>query len=123
MEIYLILKMNKMVRDTLIEIAKRNRIIYYHELCDKCNLGLDMRNSPSDRIEIGRILGIISEYEYSNHRPLLSALVVSRSGTEGDGFYKLCEDLGITSDWKKLKRDDLFSVLEIKKCHDYWRKN
>lgn len=115
--------MNNKVREKLIEVSRNRKIIFYQELCDACDLGLDMRNSPADRMEIGRILGEISAYEHFNERPLLSALVVTKSGEEGDGFFKLCEELGLTADWRKLKKDDLFSVLEIKKCHEYWLKN
>lgn len=112
--------MNNNVREKLIEVSRKKGIIHYQELCDSCNLKLDMRNSPADRAEIGRILGEISEYEYLNERPLLSAIVLSKSGEEGDGFFRLCEQLGITSDWKKLKKDDTFSIMEINKCHEYW---
>lgn len=112
--------MNTEVRDMLIEIARKKGIIYYQELCDGCKLPLNMRDNPQDRLEIGSILGEISTYEYKNGRPLLSSLVLSRSGEEGDGFYKLCEELGITSDWRKLKRDEFFTVQEINKCHNFW---
>lgn len=112
--------MNTEVRDLLITIARKKGIIHYQELCDKCVLNLDMGNNPQDRLEIGRILGEISTYENNNKRPLLSALVLTRSGEEGDGFYKLCEELGKTGDWRKLKRDGIFAVQEINKCHNFW---
>lgn len=113
--------MNAIVRNKLIEVARKKGIIYYQELCDVCNLKLDMYNNPQDRLEIGYILGTLSEYEYKAGRPLLSAVVLSKSGEEGDGFYKLCQELGITSDWRRLKRDDTFAIIEINKCHDFWR--
>lgn len=115
--------MNTEVRDMLIEIARKKRIIYYQELCDGCKLPLNMRDNPQDRLEIGSILGEISTYEYKNGRPLLSSLVLARSGEEGDGFYKLCEELGITGDWKRLKRDGVFAAMEIKRCHEFWDDN
>jgi hypothetical protein len=113
--------MNNLVRSKLIEVAKKNSIIGYQELCDSCGLKLNMRENPSDRAEIGKILGEISAFEYYENRPLLSALVLSKSGEEGDGFYKLCQELGITKNWKKLKNDGVFSIEEIKKCHEYWK--
>ncbi len=112
--------MNDLVRKKLIEVSKKKAIIGYQELCDACNLKLNMRENSSDRAEIGRILGEISVYEFENNRPLLSAVVLSKNGEEGDGFYKLCQELGFTKNWKKLKEDAIFSVLEIKKCHDFW---
>ena len=105
----------------LIEIARKKGIIYYQELCDGCKLPLNMRDNPQDRLEIGSILGEISTYEHKNGRSLLSSIVLTRSGGEGDGFYKLCEELGIASDWRKLKRDEFFAVQEITKCHDFWK--
>lgn len=112
--------MNKRVRDKLIEVSRKKNIIHYQELCDTCDLKLDMRNNPHDRLVIGAILGAISEYEYKAGRPLLSAVVLSKSGEEGDGFYKLCEELGITPDWRRLKEDDTFAIREINKCHSFW---
>jgi hypothetical protein len=114
--------MNRTVRSYLIEIARKRQIVYYQDLCDACKLPLNMHDNPSDRTEIGRILGEISKYEHEHERPLLSALVLTRSGEEGDGFYKLCEELGLTGDWKKLKREGIFAAQEIKECHNYWRK-
>lgn len=113
--------MNIEIRNVLIEVARKRQVIHYQELSDRCRLGLNMHDNPSDRLEIGRLLGEISEYEYKNKRPLLSAVVITKSGEEGDGFYKLCESLGITGDWKKLKRDGIFSAQEIQRCHDFWR--
>lgn len=112
--------MNNKVREALIAVAKNRKIISYQDLCNQCGLKLDMVNNPNDRREIGKILGEISIYEFDEGRPLLSALVVSKNGDEGDGFYKLCEFLGITKNWRKLKQDEIFSVQEISKCHEYW---
>ncbi len=113
--------MNTTVRNHLIEVARKRGIIHYQELCNACNLKLNMHDNPSDRLEIGRILGEISVFEHNEKRPLISAIVVSK-GTldEGNGFYKLCEELGITSDWRRLAKDDTFAIREISKCHDFW---
>ncbi|WP_373707958.1 hypothetical protein [Kaistella sp.] len=115
--------MNNIVRNKLIEVSKNKSIISYQELCNACDLKLNMRDNPSDRGEIGRILGEISVYEFENNRPLLSAVVLSKNGEEGDGFYKLCEDLGLTKNWRKLKEEGIFSIQEIIKCHQYWANN
>jgi hypothetical protein len=114
--------MNTRVREHLIEVSRKKGIIGYQELCNLCGLKLNMRDSPHDRGEIGRILGEISAYEYKHERPLLSAVVLSKSGEEGDGFFKLCEELGITGDWRRLKKDNEFVVTEINKCHEFWGK-
>lgn len=112
--------METKVRNHLIEVSRKKGIVGYQELCNACGLRLNMRENPHDRAEIGRILGEISAYEYEHERPLLSAVVLSKSGEEGDGFFKLCEELGITGDWRRLKKDDVFVVNEINKCHEFW---
>lgn len=117
--------MNQKVRSFLIELARKKsqQLISYQKLSDTCSLGLNMQDNPSDRSEMGRILGEISVFEHENERPLLSALVI-RSGDhyEGDGFYKLAEELGY-GDWKKLKDDDLFAVKQINESIAFWTKN
>ncbi len=113
--------MNERVRTKLIELAKKKRTITYQELSDVCNLGLVMADSEFARAEIGRILGEVSEFEHNDKRPLLSALIISKSkGEQGDGFYKLCEELGYGS-WKKLKNDLTFDSNEMNRCFDFWK--
>lgn len=63
-----------------------------------------------------------TDKRYVKNSKELQSIVVE-SGEEGDGFYKLCEELGITSDWQRLKRDETFAMTEINKCHDFWRDN
>lgn len=114
--------MNKRVRNYLIELSRQrsDQTVTYQKLSDDCNLGLNMHENPSDRAYIGEILGTISKYEHANGRPLLSALVL-RAGDnfEGNGFYKLAEELGF-GDWKQLKNEGIFEVLQIKECIRFW---
>ena len=80
-----------------------------------------MRDSEYARAEIGRILGEVSSSEHSNCRPLLSSLVISKGDNyQGDGFYKLCEDLGF-GNWKKLKSDISFEIGQMNACFDFWK--
>lgn len=114
--------MNLRVRSFLIELARhpRKNYIHYQELCRECGLGLDM-SKPEDRKEIGHILGVISTFEFKKSRPLLSALVVSTNFEEGDGFFKLCVELGMGGSWKKLKDDPAFVSLRINECVEFWK--
>ncbi len=115
--------MNKKVRSYLIELARKKQTCYYQQLCDDCNLGLVMRESEFARAEIGRILGAISEYEHKNERPLLSALVISKGDNyQGDGFYKLAEELGFGK-WQKLKKDISFEIGQMNACYEFWDDN
>jgi len=82
------------VRKKLIEVAKRGKAISYGKLMKEFRIP---RGHPKPRIGIGGIVGEISDYEYSEGRPLLSAIVVRvNSGTEicpkghpGGGFFGL----------------------------------
>jgi hypothetical protein len=80
-------------------------------------------SNPNDRNKIAEILGTISREEHKHKRPLITSLVL-RAGDllEGDGFYKLADDLGF-GDWQKLKREGVFEVQEIVKCIDFWSKD
>ena len=90
--------MNQKVREHLIELARKERTITYQELSDQCKLNLVMRDSENARAEIGRILGKISTFEHENGRPLISSLVITKGDNyQGDGFYKLAEELGYGS--------------------------
>lgn len=113
---------NNEVRRYLIELSRQriNQTVTYQQLSDECNLELDMRENPYDRKIIGKILGDISAFEHENDRPLLSSLVL-RAGDnyEGDGFYKLAEELGF-GNWKNLKREGVFEIEQMKKCIEFW---
>lgn len=111
--------MNYKVREYLIDLAAKHQTISYQKLSNACHLGLDMQASEYDRAEIGRILGEISTFEHNNDRPLLSAIVVHQgTGYEGDGFFKLAQELGI-GPWKTL-RDSDFDIRQIKLCFELW---
>lgn len=112
--------MNAKVRNYLIELAGKQQTVTYQKLSDDCKLGLIMNESEYARAEIGRILGEISAYEYENKRPLLSSLVISKGDNyQGDGFYKLCEELGF-GNWKKLKATIEFEIGMMKDCFAFW---
>jgi len=114
--------MNHTVRNYLIELARKrtDQTVTYQRLSDDCKLNYTMDN-PYHRKELGVILGDISRYEFLNDRPLLSALVL-RAGDnyEGDGFYKLAEELGFGK-WQKLKEESIFEIIQINKSIEFWR--
>ncbi len=108
------------VRSYLIELARSRRLITSQDLSNQCNLGLVMQESEFARAEIGRILGEISTFEHNAGRPLLSVLVVTKGDNyQGDGFYKLCEQLGF-GPWRQLKSDITFEVGHMNRCYDFW---
>lgn len=113
--------MNSFVRQKLIEIAKSNKLVHYQELSDLCNLDFKMHDNPQDRLEIGRIIGEISEFENINGRPLLSAIVISDLAKgPGNGFYELAENLKLYSGSNDQNKKYLFWAEELKKVYNYW---
>ena len=115
--------MNQVVRLHLIELARAGKVITYQELSNQCKLGLVMTDSQFARAEIGRILGEISAFEHNNNRPLISSLVISKGDNyQGDGFYKLAEELGFGK-WKKLKNDLSFEMGQMNACYAFWKDN
>lgn len=113
--------MNELVRKFLIDRARQrtSQTIHYQELCNACGLKLDMSN-PDHRNQIAVILRDISREENRHKRPLLSALVLrAEDQLEGDGFYKLADELGF-GDWRRLKREGIFEVQQINECIAFW---
>jgi len=111
--------MNYRVREYLIDLCTKGKMITYQELSNSCELGLDM-HLPNHRAEIAKILGEISTFEHNNCRPLLTAIVVTKTKqTQGDGFFKLGELLEY-GPWKSLKKN-YFDIEQIKKCYEFWQ--
>lgn len=106
---------HQIVRDRLIQAARGGTFIHYSELAKL--LGIDMDN-PYFAVQMGHILGRISEDEVADGRPLLSAVVVSKDTMlPGKSFLTLGQQLRRT-----LPDDDemSFAVREIKRVHEFW---
>lgn len=109
------------IRLKLIELARLKTPWSYSALNDQLELGLNFEN-VYDRDLIGEWLGEISRYEHEKGRPLLSSLIIhqSRDREQGDGFYKLCEEL-LGTPWQDLKADESFEVEKMKECYVFWK--
>jgi len=121
------------VRKKLIRVARQGKTITYGELMKKFRIP---RGHPVPGIGIGHVVGTISEHEYSNKRPLLSAIVVrTGSGTAicpagfpGGGFFGL---RGIPKQLRKTgcqltnsqlnAKEQAYITSEQKKVWQYWR--
>lgn len=114
-------KEDRIVRSILIDRASRGKTITYSELIPEAKLRLDM-SSPYDRGVMGEILGRIVEYEHGLGRPMLSSVVLSKDGQQGDGFFKIAESLGYGS-WKNLKKGLKFEFDQMNQTFEYWRKH
>lgn len=106
------------VRELLIAIAATDKFYYYSDLIKDAGLNLNM-SKPADRGKIGQLLGAISAYEHRQGRPMLSSLVVTKNFEQGDGFFKLAEELGF-GNWRVLKEDGKFEREMIESTRNYW---
>lgn len=79
-------------------------------------VGLDMEN-PADREEISRLLDEVSESEYSEGRPLLSAVVIhARDNIPGNGFFVMAQRVGRFAGDDRLR----FWLAEIEAVYQQW---
>jgi hypothetical protein len=108
--------MNEIIRQGLIEVAREERTVTYHEIAPLAHL--DMEN-PADRDRIRLLLNEISAWEMHNGRPMLTAVVVhQRDGLPGDGFFTCARNSGVQKDLDNVE----FFVEELWRVHEYWNK-
>ena len=80
--------LRKIVRQRLIEVAKKGSKINYKAIYQP--LGIARGGYPTAKNTIGNIVGDISNSEYSNKRPLLSSIVVHKTDEyPAGGFFGL----------------------------------
>lgn len=103
------------VYERLVRAASARAFVHYDELAKM--LGIDMDN-PHFGAQVGKVLGRISENEIAAGRPMISAIVVSKSEMlPGKGFFKLGQELHQVHPGE----DEIaFAVRQIRRVHDYW---
>ncbi|EAY23810.1 hypothetical protein, partial [Microscilla marina] len=100
------------LRTLLIERASKERTISYEELSQALGVA---NNTP-----LYDALDQLSRSEHAASRPLLSAVVIHKGGSDqGNGFYALAEELGFGKKQQLIKT--LFGIGEINQCFDYWK--
>lgn len=101
----------------LITAARYRGTLTYQEVAKM--MGLPQRGSYMGK-EIGRLIGLISEDEVKNGRPMLSAIVIGVSGEPGEGFYNWAEELkNVKLETKEAKRR--FWEQEMVEVYETWR--
>jgi len=109
--------MNEELYNHLIAIARDGGYTRYGQIAPM--LGLDMAN-PADREQISVLLDEISTHENKNNRPLLSAVVIhQQDNIPGNGFFELAQRLQVFDGGDRLR----FFIEELRRVHDFWRKN
>ena len=101
------------VRGILIECAKARGKISYSDLASR----IESIQVEAHDLRLFSLLGEVSTDEHEAGRPLLSVLVVHKSGDmqPGPGFFELASSLG-----RDVSNIDLFWVEEFGRVHDHW---
>jgi len=84
-----------LVYNELITAARYRGTVIYQEIAQL--MGLPVVGSYMGQ-QVGHILGEVSEDEYVQGRPMLSAVAVGVSGEPGEGFYGLAKELSKLKD-------------------------
>ncbi|NVK65164.1 MAG: DUF3883 domain-containing protein [Flavobacteriales bacterium] len=109
--------MNKEIRKFLIDQCVLGQPVYYEDVAKIIDLDLSLL---SDRELLSKTLGEISAYEYENGRPLISSVAIYKTANDhGNGFYKLCEELGIGS--SSALRKEYYGFSELEKSKIFWK--
>lgn len=110
-------KEEKEIRQILIDVASKGLTITYTNLCYRAGLELDMQNRQHASY-LGDLIGNISDYEVKYGRPMLSSVVLTKKGYEGNGFFRLAEELFDRSISKQEEKK--FQNEMIAQTHLYW---
>jgi len=66
---------------------------------------------------MGRIIGAISEDEYNQGKPMLSAVVVDAAGFVGQGFFRLAEQFGTLGPRATNQEKEEFLAKELERAY------
>ncbi len=120
--------MNQEVRKFLIDQCVKGEPIYYEVIGRLMKLDL---NNQEDRNVLSKALGSISTFEHQKKRPLISSIAIYKpqsnrkisedfTSVHGNGFYNLCEELGIGKSSKLAK--EYYGFTQIEECKKFWQK-
>lgn len=108
--------MNLEIRKYLIDQCRIGKPIYYEDIAKKLKLNLDLE---SDRNVLSKTLGEISAYEYDKGRPLISSIAIYKvQNDHGNGFYNLCEHLGIGK--ANVLKEQFYGFTELEASKKFW---
>lgn len=90
------------IREKLIEAASEGKKVYYSDLIE---------GDASLVRSLGAILENITRYDIENKQPILTSIVVAKStGLPNEGFFEMCDTLGIDAYLSDLQED----------CFEWW---
>lgn len=99
----------------LIQVARRRGTVTYQELAHI--VGLPLTGNYMGK-RIGELLGIVTQNEIAQGRPMLSALAVNSAGKPGSGFIPWAKELGLFKDGDD---ETVFWKNQCKACYQLWQ--
>lgn len=104
----------------LYRVARDRSTITYSDLCAEAARAGAIRLEPHDA-PLAALLGQVNVLEHEAGRPLISALVVHKTGDwqPGVGFWSMARDLGIDPGSDDEVRME-FWVRELENCYTAW---
>ncbi|MFA5374265.1 MAG: hypothetical protein WC455_00690 [Dehalococcoidia bacterium] len=106
--------MNKKIYSKLIEVAKKDTVIYESDLAKAAGMNMSL---PHERRELDRQLDEINSYEREQGHPVLSAVVIQKeSHIPNRHFFEFCRDAGLL----KGGDEDEFYIRELRNVHVFW---
>jgi hypothetical protein len=110
------------VRRRLQQLARQERTIPYSDLVSELAAAGHIHIEPTHPAVAG-ILGQVSVLEHEEGRPMVTAVVVHKTGdmAPGPGFCNLARELGHTVPSGKDGELEFWSG-ELARCFDYWAK-
>ncbi|NOQ71797.1 MAG: hypothetical protein GQ574_07345 [Crocinitomix sp.] len=114
---------NREIRETLIDLAVKNKTVTYSRLNTSSDSGYDFRD-PDERDSFAEDIEAISMSEVKNGRPPLGAVVVYKSGSVSkpilESLYNMCVELYDLSPETTKPNSKFLKDLQAK-CHEYWK--
>lgn len=113
--------MNNTIYNSIVKAARGKKIVTYSHLAEED--GLDLSND-SDRNRLSQDLREIAIHEQESGRPMLTSLVIHKSGDNdpGEGFFSIATDLGLFGGSRRTEERALFWINQVSATHNYWAK-
>lgn len=99
----------------MINVAKHRGFVTYQEIA-QAN-GWSTFGSYMGKV-VGEVVGLVSQNELEQGRPMMSAIVVGVSGKPGKGFFDWAKELGALSEGED---EETFWHDECEKVYEEWK--
>ena len=99
----------------MVNAAQHHGFVTYQEVA-QAN-GFPTFGSYMGRV-VGELVGLVSENEVDQGRPMMSSIVVGVSGKPGKGYFDWAKELGLLNEGED---EDAFWHAECEKIYEAWK--